>query len=166
MPWSTFFECWVLSQVLLSSFSFIKRLFSSSSLSSIRELSSMYMRLLIWLLAVLIPACYSSSLSFHRMYSAYKLNKQGNNIQPWCTPFPILNQLVVPRLILTVASGPAYRFLRRHVRWPGVHISWRIFQFVMIHTVQRLWAHGSQPCVTRWKYEPCHAGPSKTDRSW
>ena len=25
------------------------------------------------------------------MYSAYKLNKQGNNIQPWCTPFPIWN---------------------------------------------------------------------------
>ena len=22
------------------------------------------------------------------MYSAYKLNKQGDNIQPWCTPFP------------------------------------------------------------------------------
>ena len=26
------------------------------------------------------------------MYSAYKLNKQGDNIQPWHTPFPILNQ--------------------------------------------------------------------------
>ena len=25
------------------------------------------------------------------MYSAYKLKKQGDNIQPWCTPFPILN---------------------------------------------------------------------------
>ena len=23
----------------------------------------------------------------------YKLSKQGNNIQPWCTPFPIWNQL-------------------------------------------------------------------------
>ena len=21
------------------------------------------------------------------MYSAYKLNKQGDNIQPWCTPY-------------------------------------------------------------------------------
>ena len=30
------------------------------------------------------------------MYSAYKLNKQGDNIQPWCT-FPIWNQSVVPR---------------------------------------------------------------------
>ena len=28
------------------------------------------------------------------MYSAYKLNKQGDNIQPWRTPFPIWNQSV------------------------------------------------------------------------
>ena len=70
------------------------------------------------------------------MCSAYKLNKQGDNIQPWCTPFPILNQSVVPCLILTVASWPAYRFLRRQVRWSGIPISWRIFQFVVIHTVK------------------------------
>ena len=43
------------------------------------------------------------------MYSAYKLNKQGDNIQPWCTPFPIWNQSVVPCAVLTVASRPAYR---------------------------------------------------------
>ena len=30
------------------------------------------------------------------MYSAYKLNKQGDNIHPWRTPFPIWNQSVVP----------------------------------------------------------------------
>ena len=30
------------------------------------------------------------------MYSAYKLSKQGDNIQPWRTPFPIWNQSVVP----------------------------------------------------------------------
>ena len=29
------------------------------------------------------------------MYSAYKLNKQGDNIQPWHAPFPIWNQSVV-----------------------------------------------------------------------
>ena len=51
------------------------------------------------------------------MYSAYKLNKQGDNIQLWCTPFLIWNQSVVPRPVLTVASWPAYRFLRRRVRW-------------------------------------------------
>ena len=40
-------------------------------------------------LAILIPACASSSPVFLMMYSAYKLNKQGDNIQPWRTPFPI-----------------------------------------------------------------------------
>ena len=34
----------------------------------------MYLRLLIFLLGVLIPACASSSLVFHIMYPAYKLN--------------------------------------------------------------------------------------------
>ena len=38
------------------------------------------------------------------MYSAYKLNKQGDNIQPWHTPFPIWNQSVVPCPVLTVVD--------------------------------------------------------------
>ena len=59
----------------LSSFTFIKRLFSSSSLSAIRVVSSAYLRLLIFLPAILIPACASFSLAFHMMYSAYKLNR-------------------------------------------------------------------------------------------
>ena len=92
----------------LSSFTFLKRLFSSSR-SAIRVVSSAYLKLLIFLLAVLIPACASSSPAFLMMYSAYKLNKQGDNIQPWCTPFPIWNQSVVPCSVLTVASWPAYR---------------------------------------------------------
>ena len=39
-------------------------------------------------------------------------------------------------LALTVASWPAYRFLRRQVRWSGSPISWRIFPFVVIHTLK------------------------------
>ena len=71
------------------------------------------------------------------MYSAYKLNKQGENIQPWRTPFPILNQLVVPCLVLTVASWPEYTFLRRQARSSGIPTSLRISQFVtVIHTVK------------------------------
>ena len=66
----------------LSSYTFIKRLFSSSSISAIRVMLSAYMRLLIFLLTILISACASASLAFHMMYSAYKLNKQGDNIQP------------------------------------------------------------------------------------
>ena len=49
----------------LSSFTFIKRLFSSSSLSAIKLVSSAYLRLLIFLLAIFIPACASCSLPFH-----------------------------------------------------------------------------------------------------
>ena len=64
----------------LFSFTFIKRLFSSSSLSAIKVVSSAYLRLLIFLLAILNLACASSSPSFLMMYSAYKLNKQGDNI--------------------------------------------------------------------------------------
>ena len=62
----------------LSSFTFIKSLCSSSSLSTIRVVSSVYLRLLRFLPAILIPA--SSSPAFHMMYSAHNLNKQGDNI--------------------------------------------------------------------------------------
>ena len=93
--------------------------FSSSSLSAIKVVSSAYLRLLIFLPAILIPACASSSPAFLMMHSAYKLNKQGDDIQPWCTPFPIWNQSVVPCPLLTVASWPAYRFLKRQIKWSG-----------------------------------------------
>ena len=73
----------------LSSFTFIKRLFSSSSLSAIKVISSAFLRLLIFFLAALIPAYASSSLAFHMMYSVYKLNKQGDNMQP-CRSEPLI----------------------------------------------------------------------------
>ena len=44
---------------------------------------------------------------------AYMLNKQGDNIQAWHTPFPTWNQSVVPYSVLNVSSWPAYRFLKR-----------------------------------------------------
>ena len=118
----------------LSSFTFIKRLFSSSLLYDIRAVSSAYLRLLIFLPAILIPACASSSSEFLMMYSAYKLNKQGDDIQPWRTPFPIWNQSVVPCPVLTVASWPAYRFLKMQVRWSGIPISFRIFHSLLWST--------------------------------
>ena len=114
----------------------IKRLFSSSSLSAIKVVSSAYMRLLIFLPAILIPACASSSAAFRMVYSAYKLNKQDDNIQPWHTPFPIWNQSVFPCPFLTVVSWRAYRFLRRQGRWSGIPISKNFPQLVVIHTVK------------------------------
>ena len=72
---------------------------------------SAYLRSLIFLSAILIPAYASSSPVFLMMYSTYKLIKQDDNIEPWGTPFPICNQSVVPCPVLAVASWPAYRFL-------------------------------------------------------
>ena len=68
LPWSDGTDAmilvfWMLSfkpTFSLSSFTFIKRLYSSSSLSAIRLVSSAYLRLLIFLLAILILACASS----------------------------------------------------------------------------------------------------------
>ena len=89
----------------LLSFTFNERLLSSS-LSVLRVVSSAYLRLLIFLLAILTLAYESSSLVFHM------LNKQSDSTQPWCNLFTNLNQSVAPCPVLTVASWPAYRFLR------------------------------------------------------
>ena len=92
------FIFWMLSfkaTFSVSSFTFIKRLLSSSSISARRVVSSAYLKLLMFL-PILIPACALSSLAFRVMYSAWKLNKQGDNIQPWRAPFPIWNPSVVP----------------------------------------------------------------------
>ena len=72
-PNAMIFVFWMLSfkpAFSFSSFTFIKRQFRLSSLSAIRVVSSGYLRLLMILLVILIPACVSSSLAFHMMYSA------------------------------------------------------------------------------------------------
>ena len=96
LPWSDGTGCHDLSFLnvfklafSLSSFIFIKRLFSSSSLSAIRVVSSVYLRLLIFLLQSWFQLMLHPPPGFFMMYSAYKLNKQDDNIQPSCTPFPI-----------------------------------------------------------------------------
>ena len=99
-------------------FTFIKRLFSFSLFSAISVVSSVYLRLLIFLPTILIPACESYSPAFHMMYSESKLSKHSDNIQPWHTHFPTLNQSIVPCLVLMIASCPACRLLRMQVRWP------------------------------------------------
>ena len=58
------------------------------------------------------------------MYSAYKLNKQGDSTQP----FPIWNQSVVPCPVLTVASWPAYRWYS--------HVFQNFPQLIVIHTAK------------------------------
>ena len=93
-----------------------------------------------WFQLVLYPAChflpyFREVLNYYLLKSfAYMLNKQGDNIQPWHTSFPIWNQSVVPCPVLTVASWPAYIFLKRQIRWSGIPISWRIFHSVLWST--------------------------------
>ena len=111
-------------------FTFIKKLLSSSWVNAIRVVSSAYLWLLIFLLAILIPAT-----AFHIMYSVYKLNKQGDNIQPSCTPFPTWNHSIVPCTILTVACWSAHRFQGSgKVVWYS-HLFKNFPQFVVIHAV-------------------------------
>ena len=100
-----------------------------------RVVSSAYLRLLIFLTAILIPACASSSPAFHMIYSAYKLNKQADSIQPWHIPFQFgASPLFHACPVLTVASWPAYRFLRRQIRWSGIPISLKIFHSLLWST--------------------------------
>ena len=138
LPWSDGTRCHdlslfniVLSQLFHSPLSPSSRDSSSSLFSALRVVSSAYLRLLIFLPEIWILACASSSLAFHMMYSAYKLNEQSDNIQPWHTPFLIWNQSVVPCPVLTVASWPAHRFLRRQVRWSSIFMSLRIFHSLL-----------------------------------
>ena len=135
----------------LSSFTFIKRLLSSSSLSATRAVSFAYLRLSILLLTIWIPACYLSSPAFHMMHSACKLNKQGDNIHPWHTSFPIWSQFVVPCPLLTIASWPAYKFLRRQVRWSGIPISLRISHSLLWSTQSKVLSW-SMKQVFFWNY--------------
>ena len=136
MSWSSFFECWILSQLLHSLSLFIKRLLSPSLLSAIKEFID------------ISPENLDSRTAFHMMYSAYKLNKQGDKIQPWRTPFPIWNQSTVPCPVLTVASWPPYTFLRRQLKWSDIPISLRVF-----HSL--LWSTQSKTSVVievEWRY--------------
>ena len=146
-----------------SSFTFIKMLFSSFSFCVIRVVLSVYLGLLLFLPAILIRACASSSLAFYMMYSAYRLNKQGDNIQLWCTPFPIWKQSIVPYSVLTIASCPTHRFLRRQVRWFGIPISTNFPQFVVTHTVKSFGIINKAEVVVFLQfscffYDPIHVG--------
>jgi len=71
------------------------------------------------------------------MYSAYKLNKQGDNIQPWCTSFPIWNQSIVP-----VSSSNCCFLICIQISQEAGKVVWysHLFQnfpqFIVIHIVK------------------------------
>ena len=51
-----------------------------------------------------VPSFASCSTVFLMMCFAHKLNKQGDNMQPWHTPFPIWNQSAVPCPVLLLPN--------------------------------------------------------------
>ena len=109
-------------------------------------MSTAYLGLLIFLPAILIPACASSSPAFHMMDSAYKLNKQGDNIQDYvkvvyrhpayCTPFPIGNQSVFPCKVLTCILTCIQISLEADKTVWYSHLFQNFPQFIVIHTVK------------------------------
>ena len=135
MPKSLFFECRVFKPVFpVSLFTFIKRFFKflfafchKGDVICLQEDTD------------ISPSNLDSSLCFIQPSISHDIlciEKQSGNIQPWCTLFPVWNQSILSCQVLTVASWPAGRFLRRQGRWSGILISLRIFQFVVINTVK------------------------------
>ena len=140
-PDATILVFWMLSYKPTfshSSFTVIRRLFSSSLLSAIRVTGIICISEVIDISPGNLD---SSSPGFHMMYSAFQLNKQGDNIQLWSTPFPVWNQFVVPYLVLTVASWPAYTFPRRQLRLTGILICLRIVHSLLWSTWSKVWCN-------------------------
>ena len=142
LPWSDGTRCHDLTFLnvefkptfSLSSFTFIKKLFSYS-LSAIRVVWSAYLKLLIFLPAILIPACASSSLAFHMMYSAYKLKISRMTIYSLDVLFsqfgtsPLFH-VQFQLLLLDLHTG----FTEGRLRWAGIPISGRIFHSLLWST--------------------------------
>ena len=137
MTWSLFLNAEFQASLFTFSFILIKRLFSFSSLSAIRVVISAYPRLLIFLLAILIPACETSSLVFSMRCSAYKLNKQGDSTGKELYSFPNLEQVHCsmsssPRCFLTCIQISQEI---GKVVWYS-HLFKNFPQFIAIHTVR------------------------------
>ena len=99
-------------------------------------MSSAYLRLLIFLPKILIPAYASSGPAFHIMYSAFKLNKQGDNIWPWCTPLDL-----EPVCCFMSSSNCCFLTCIQVSQEAGkvvwyFHLLKNFPQFVVIHTVK------------------------------
>ena len=98
--------------------------------------SSVYLRLLIFLPAIFIQACVSSSPAFLMMYSACKLNKQDNstaltysfpNLEPVCYSMPSSNCCFLSCIQISQEAG--------QVVWYS-HLFKNVLQCVLIHTVK------------------------------
>ena len=103
---------------------------SSSLLSVIRVMLSAYLRLLIFLLAILIPVCDSSSPAFHMRCSACKfttLTYYFSNLEPVCCSMSSSNCCFFTCIQISQEAG--------NVDWYS-HLFKNFSQFVVIHTVK------------------------------
>ena len=80
--------------------------------------SSAYLRLLIFLPAILIPACASSSPAFHMMYSAYKLISRVTMLMLMLSRFSRVRLCVTPQMAAHQAP-PSLGFSRQE-HWSGL----------------------------------------------
>ena len=137
LPWSDGTRCHDLTFLNVDCqarfFTLIKRLFSSSLVSPIKVVSSAYLRLLMFLLAIFSPPSDSSSPAFHMTYSAYKLNRQAT-INSLLVLLPQVGNSQFFHVQFCFISWPTYRYLRRQVRWSSIPISLRIFHSLLWST--------------------------------
>ena len=84
--------------------------------------------------AILIPACVSSSPAFLMMYFDYKLSKQGDNIQPWHNSFSNLEPVCCSTAISNCWRIPISQEAGQVVWYSQVFKNFP--QFVVIHTVK------------------------------
>ena len=133
IPWSQVFPMLSFRAAFsLSSFTFIKRLFSSA-LFAFRVVSSAYLKLLIFLLAILIPACDSSYLAFCMIFTLHISWIAGWQYIALMYSFHSFEP-VHCSMSSCVASCPAYRFLRRQVKRSSIPICLRIFHSLLWFT--------------------------------
>ena len=130
----------------LSSFTFIKRIFSSSSLSASKVLSSAYQLLIfplgIWMQPVIHPPWHFASCALHiSCISTGTACSQSYS-------FPNFETIYCSMSSSNSISWPAYKFLRRQVRWPGIPISSRIFH-------KFLWSTQSKTFHSQWSRTRC-----------
>ena len=144
----------------LSSFTFIKRLFSSSLLSAVRVVLFAYLRLLILLLAILIPACASSIAAFHMMYSANRVTIYSHYI--------LLSQFWTSALFMSSSNCCLLSCIQASQEtdmmiWYS-HVFKNFSQFVVIHTVNCV------SLVSETEVDGCFSGISLlflwTSRCW
>ena len=127
MPWFSFFECWVLSQLfhsllsLSSSFTFI---------SALKIVSSAYLRLLIFFPTILTPA-----------YPVQHFT--------WCTLH--MSKISKVQKTALMYSLSAYRLLRRKLRWSGIPISLKIFHSLLLSTESKALSWSVKQYMFCWK---------------